>query len=73
MTARRWRIGDEVLRPWRTRRHATQVIGGWHRAVVVAIRGDRVIVRCFGHEYEHPGYELRPVVHERAIDRRRTP
>jgi len=58
------RIGDRVIVPWRTHRNATEVIGGWHPGAVVATRGHGksgyAVVISYGHEREHPLYEVRP-------------
>jgi hypothetical protein len=61
----KWRIGDDCLVPWRKGFHE---IGGWHRAKVVALRRETILVESYGWTYEHPRHELRPLIHRRARD-----
>ena len=64
-TSRRWHVGDKVRVPWYGHDRATMVLGGWHRGVVVGIRGDHVLVQSHGHIADRPAYELRPLIHRR--------
>jgi hypothetical protein len=60
----KWRIGDECEIPYTSPRLG---IGGWHRGVIVALRGETALVEAYGVTYERPRYELRAVVHRRAF------
>lgn len=50
-----WRVGDRCQVPWYRAGHVV----GWRNAEVVAVRGDRVVVRMYHWETEHPGWEVR--------------
>lgn len=55
---RRWHLGDPCQVPY-TYRYGDRTITGWQDAEVVAVRGDRVVVRRYRWESEHPCCELR--------------
>jgi hypothetical protein len=54
----RWHVGDRCQVPNRYQL-AGRSVTRWENAEVVAVRGDRVVVRRWSFETEHPGWELR--------------
>jgi hypothetical protein len=71
--ARRWHVGDACRVPTEGHTvyppyHNTH----WQRAEVVAVRGDRVVVRCYGWERVHPWWEVCPPLKPRGNCRWRT-
>lgn len=57
---RRWHVGDRCQVPTYLRIQSTgRSVTRWTDAEVVAVRGDRVVVRQYSFETEHPSWELR--------------
>jgi hypothetical protein len=59
---RRWHVGDWCIAAHEVRmghrdRHVTRTY--WRLGVVVAVRGDRLVIQSHGHLYVHPWWELR--------------
>jgi hypothetical protein len=57
----RWHVGDDCRLPWYRVWPSGERgrIGGWHPAKVVGVRGDQVVVSCYGYESVRPWWELR--------------
>ena len=59
--ARRWHVGDLCLAPTEARIGYPPPLTRtyWEPSIVVAVRGDRVVVRRHRWEHVHPWWELR--------------
>lgn len=57
---RRWRVGDRCQTPTEVRLAHGGTRTYWQDAEVVAVRGERVVVRRYSWEFEHLWWELRP-------------
>jgi hypothetical protein len=58
---RRWHVGDRCLTPVEIRMAYPPPVTRtyWEQGVVVAVRGDRIVVRRYSWEHVHPWWELR--------------
>lgn len=65
---RRWHVGDRCIAAYEVRMGYPPPVTRtyWRAGVVIAARGDHLVVQSRGHEYIHPWWELRePPKHRR--------
>jgi hypothetical protein len=69
---RRWHVGDRVIAAYEVRMGYPPPLTRtyWRHGVVIAVRGDRVVVQSRGWEYTHPWWELREPPRLRHCHRR---